>query len=86
MTNRSKCATKNRIVLHSGGNIRALVCPKPIEDSRQQIVEIFSDGWSVGSADFIPVPSLDPVRTITVEFLISEPEPYGVTWLELTRR
>ncbi|KAF7401247.1 hypothetical protein HZH68_007067 [Vespula germanica] len=86
MTNRSKCATKNRIVLHSGGNIRALVCPKPIEDSRQQIVEIFSDGWSVGSADFVPIPSLDPVRTITVEFLISEPEPYGVTWLELTRR
>ncbi|KAL2712623.1 hypothetical protein V1478_018146, partial [Vespula squamosa] len=86
MTNRSKCATKNRIVLHSGGNIRALVCPRPIEDSRQQIVEIFSDGWSVGSADFIPVPGLDPVRTITVEFLISEPEPYGVTWLELTRR
>ncbi|XP_035718354.1 uncharacterized protein LOC118440021 isoform X1 [Vespa mandarinia] len=86
MTNRIKCATKNRIVLHAGGNIRASVCPKPMEDSREQVVEIFSDGWSVGSANFIPVPGRDPVRTIAVEFLISEPEAYGVTWLELTRR
>lgn len=86
MTNRVKCATKNRIVLHSGGKVRASVCPKPMEDSREQVVEIFSDGWSVGSADFIPLPGRDPVRTIAVEFLITDPEPYGVTWLELTRR
>ncbi|KAI4504001.1 hypothetical protein M0802_000472 [Mischocyttarus mexicanus] len=86
MTNHSKCLTKNRIVFHSGGKLRASVCPQPVDDSRQQVVEIFSDGWSVGRSNFIPVPGRDPVRTIAVEFLITEPELYGVTWLELTRR
>ncbi|KAK2587829.1 hypothetical protein KPH14_003929 [Odynerus spinipes] len=86
MSNRTKCATKNRIVLHTGGTIHASVCPQPVDDSRTQVAEIFSDGWSTSYANLIPIPGRDPVRTIAVEFLISESESYSVTWLELTRR
>ncbi|KAG7198767.1 hypothetical protein KM043_001754 [Ampulex compressa] len=88
MSNRTKCATKNRIVLHTGGALHVSVCPKPPADSRHHVVEVFSDGWAVGSNAMILAPAQDPIRTVAVEFLIEEPDSdsYTVTWLELTRR
>lgn len=86
MSNTSKCATKNRIVVHTGGTIHVSVCPKPPAESRHHVVEVFSDGWAVSSNAMILVPGQDPVRTIAIEFIIKEPDTYTVTWLELTRR
>jgi len=86
MSNSTECATKNRIVVHTGGAIHVSVCPKPTVDSRHHVVEVFSDGWAVSSNAMILAPGQDPVRTIAVEFIVKEPASYTVTWLELTRR
>ncbi|KAL6443013.1 hypothetical protein ACFW04_002778 [Cataglyphis niger] len=86
MSNSTKCATKNRIVVHTGGAIHVSVCPKPPADSRHHVVEIFSDGWAVSSNAMILAPGQDPIRTIAVEFIVEEPATYTITWLELTRR
>ncbi|KAM0732709.1 hypothetical protein ACS0PU_000870 [Formica fusca] len=86
MSNNTKCATKNRIVVHTGGAIHVSVCPKPPADSRHHVVEIFSDGWAVSSNAMILAPGQDPIRTIAVEFIVEEPASYTITWLELTRR
>ena len=86
MTNFTKCATTNRIVLHTGGRLHVSVCPKPLINSRNQIVEVFSDGWAVTSrAEILPHDS-NPFKHIAVEFIIEEPTSYTVTWLELSRR
>ncbi|EFN82093.1 hypothetical protein EAI_11820 [Harpegnathos saltator] len=86
MSNKTKCATKNRIIVHTGGAIHVSVCPKPPADSRHHVVEVFSDGWAVSSNAMILAPGQDPIRTIAVEFIVKEPASYTVTWLELTRR
>ncbi|XP_044012328.1 uncharacterized protein LOC122855201 isoform X2 [Aphidius gifuensis] len=86
MNNNTKCLTSNRIVLHTGGIINVSVCPKPVVDSRHQIVEVFSEGWSASHRSMIVAPGYDPERTIAVEFIINEPDVYTVTWLEMTKR
>lgn len=86
MTNTSKCATRNRIVVHTGGAIHVSVCPKPPAEYRHHVVEVFSDGWAVSSSAMILAQGQDPVRTIAVEFIVKELDSYTVTWLELTRR
>ncbi|CAL7941517.1 unnamed protein product [Xylocopa violacea] len=86
MSNTSKCATENRIVVHTGGAIHVSVCPKPPAEYRHHVVEVFSDGWAVSSNAAILAPGEEPVRTIAIEFIIKEPDTYTVTWLELSRR
>ncbi|XP_051171873.1 uncharacterized protein LOC127288453 [Leptopilina boulardi] len=86
MTNITKCATNNRIVVHTGGNLHVSVCPKPLIDSKYHVVEIFSDGWAVSNNDVVNAPDQNPIKHIAVEFIIKEPDTYTVTWLELTRR
>ncbi|TGZ51593.1 Uncharacterized protein DBV15_11054 [Temnothorax longispinosus] len=86
VSNSTKCATKNRIIVHTGGAIHVSVCPKPPADSRHHVVEVFSDGWAVSSNAMILAPGQDPIRTIAIEFIVKEPASYTVTWLELTRR
>ena len=88
VTNRSRCETQNRIVVHTAGTLHAAVCPRPPDDARHSVVEVFSDGWTVGdgaAAMFVAAAS-DAARSIAVEFIIREDEEYPVTWLELTRR
>lgn len=86
VSNSTKCETKNRIIVHTGGAIHVSVCPKPPANSRHHVVEVFSDGWAVSSNAMILAPGQDPIRTIAVEFIVKEPASYTVTWLELTRR
>lgn len=88
MKENMKCLTSNRIILHTGGTLRAAVCPRPEFDSRHQMVEVFSKGWmSQSYKTMLLAPSFDPLRSIVVEFIINElDEPYTVTWLEMTRR
>ncbi|XP_036139984.1 uncharacterized protein LOC118644124 [Monomorium pharaonis] len=86
VSNNTKCDTKNRIIVHTGSAIHVSVCPKPTADSRHHVVEVFSDGWAVGSNAMILAPGQDPIRTIAVEFIVKEPASYTITWLELTRR
>lgn len=86
VSNNTKCATKNRIIVHTGGAIHVSVCPKPPTDSSHHVVEVFSDGWAISSNAMILAPGQDPIRTIAVEFIVKEPASYTVTWLELTRR
>lgn len=86
MKNSTKCLTSNRIVLYTGGTINVSVCPKPAVDSRHQIVEVFSEGWSASIKSMIIAPGHDPGRTVAVEFIINEPDVYTVTWLEMIKR
>jgi hypothetical protein len=89
-TNRTKCETKNRIVVHTAGKLQAAVCPQSSSEWHQDVVEVFSDGWTVsGNAMMVAAPQ-DAVRSIAVEYIINEDitsgAEYSVTWLELTRR
>lgn len=86
MANGTNCATNNRIVVHTGGALHVAVCPKPPTDLHHHVVEVFSDGWAVGSNAMILAPGKDPARTIAVEFIAKEADSYPVTWLELSRR
>ncbi|XP_046475908.1 uncharacterized protein [Neodiprion pinetum] len=86
VTNETNCATRNRVVVHTGGEIHVAVCPKPPPDFRHHVVEVFSDGWAVGSNAMILAPGSDPARSIAVEFIGDEIDSYTVTWLELSRR
>ncbi|XP_024945485.1 uncharacterized protein LOC107272534 isoform X2 [Cephus cinctus] len=85
-SNKTSCSTTNRVVIHTGGVIHASVCPKPPTDSRDHVVEVFSNGWAVSSDHVILAPAYDPIRTIVVEFINNEPDMHAVTWLELSRR
>ncbi|KAJ8683346.1 hypothetical protein QAD02_019138 [Eretmocerus hayati] len=88
--NRTKCETKNRIVLHSAGQLHSAVCPRPApEYTRRGVVELFSDGWTVNDKAMMVAANLDVARSIAVEYIIKEEDDeseYSVTWLELTRR
>lgn len=86
MKNGSSCGTSNRVVVHTGGAIHVSICPKPHIDFRHHVVEVFSDGWAVGSNAMILAPGQEPPRTIAVEFIGKEAGSYSVTWLELARR
>ncbi|XP_008558829.1 uncharacterized protein LOC103579250 [Microplitis demolitor] len=81
-----KCLTSNRIIVHTGGNVNVSVCPKPESDSRHNVVQVFSKGWSVEHKTMMLAPRFDPTRTIAVEFIMNEADSYSVTWLELTKR
>ncbi|XP_016842459.1 uncharacterized protein LOC100122993 [Nasonia vitripennis] len=88
-SNRTKCETKNRIVVHTAGELYASVCPRPGPDARHTVVEVFSDGWTVSDRAMMVAAGRDAARSIAVEYIIrqdEEEEEYGVTWLELTRR
>ncbi|XP_023290102.1 uncharacterized protein LOC105700757 [Orussus abietinus] len=84
--NGTECSTSNRVVVHTGGRIHVAVCPKPPADLRHHIVEVFSDGWALGSDATVLAPGDDPARTVAVELIAKEPDSYSITWLELTRR
>lgn len=86
VSNSTECATKNRIIVHTGGAIHVSVCPKPPAGLSHHVVEVFSNGWAVSSNAMILAPGQEPIRTIAVEFIVKEPASYTVTWLELTRR
>ncbi|XP_063975987.1 uncharacterized protein LOC135161918 [Diachasmimorpha longicaudata] len=87
MKNNTKCLTKNRVILHTGGTLNVAVCPRPESDSRHQVVGVFSKGWTTQNyATMLIAPSFDPMRSIAVEFIVNEPDIHTVTWLEMTRR
>ncbi|XP_023245577.1 uncharacterized protein LOC106637106 [Copidosoma floridanum] len=85
-SNRTKCGTKNRIVVHTAGELNVAVCPKPASADRYSTVEVFSDGWTVSDNDMMVAANRDISRSIAVEYIVKEEDEYVVTWLELTRR
>ncbi|XP_011496881.1 PREDICTED: uncharacterized protein LOC105361406 [Ceratosolen solmsi marchali] len=89
-TNRTKCDTKNRIVVHIAGKLHAAVCPRYSSGWHQSVVEVFSDGWTVSDNAMIVAAPRDAVRSIAIEYIINEDitdgDEYSITWLELTRR
>jgi hypothetical protein len=87
------CGTRNRIALHSGGSVHAVVCPQPPTSQRHHVVEVFSEGWVISGTKLVhhPVLSTDDQaaqqsRSVIVEFLAHEAGSYSLTWLELARR
>ncbi|KAK9889675.1 hypothetical protein WA026_007054 [Henosepilachna vigintioctopunctata] len=90
------CGTTNRIIVHTA-LYSALVCPYE-SNRRQSLVEVFSEGWTVGGSpqhavgqmtlDKIEIDRLgkDLSRTVIVEFVGKEVGSYSVMWLELARR
>ncbi|XP_044271339.1 uncharacterized protein LOC123015593 [Tribolium madens] len=91
-----RCGTSNRIKVHTA-LYSALICPYS-SSSRSNLVEVFSEGWSVGNVDGHSVGNiaLDKIeidrlgkelpRSIVVEFVGKEEGSYSVMWLELGRR
>lgn len=91
-----RCGTSNRIKVHTA-LYSALICPYT-STSRNNLVEVFSEGWSIGNVDGHSVGqmALDKIeidrlgnnlpRSIVVEFVGKEEGFYSVMWLELARR
>lgn len=92
MSNSTKCDTKNRVVVHAGGKIRASVCPREGDSSygsSGSYAEVFSDGWPIGPNTLIVPPDQETARSVAVEFIIQENiegATYALSWLELRRR
>lgn len=91
-----RCGTSNRIKVHTA-LYSALICPYS-SSSRNNLVEVFSEGWNVGKVDGHSIGNLalDKIeidrlgkelpRSIVVEFIGKEEASYSVMWLELGRR
>lgn len=91
-----RCGTSNRIIVHTA-LYSALICPYRTS-SRTNLVEVFSEGWSVGNSEGhgVGLMTLDKIeidrlgkdlpRSILVEFVGKEEGSYSVMWLELARR
>lgn len=94
MLSTGRCSTSNRIIIHSA-LYSTLICPHE-SISRDQMVEVFSDGWHIDSSRAVGQMTLDRIeidrlgkelpRTIVVEFHGKETASYSVQWLELSRR
>lgn len=88
------CGTSNRITVHTA-LYSAVICPYA-SSSREHLVEVFSEGWSIGSTrgtrplpvDKVEIDHLgnDLSRSIVVDFVGKEVGAYSVTWLELARK
>ncbi|XP_011559939.3 uncharacterized protein LOC105390349 [Plutella xylostella] len=93
---RHMCRTQNRIAVYAGGLAPIFICPDPFEHLDQDVVSVFSDGWSkevdeLARHVLAPAPSadrfdLDWPRALAVELFAIEPGSYFVSWLELSRR
>lgn len=90
------CMTHNRIAIYPGTLPPIVVCPSPVSQHRHSIVEVFSEGWTVGGNffDFAFTPSISAIdqlgqekaKSVAVEFIGRDTGSYTVTWLELTKR
>ncbi|XP_034840103.1 uncharacterized protein [Maniola hyperantus] len=90
------CRTPNRIAIYAGGLTPLFICPRPPEEQEDDVVEVFSEGWSkevdlLARHVLAPPPSadrfdLDWPRSLSVELLAFEHGSYYITWLELSRR
>ncbi|GBP31499.1 hypothetical protein EVAR_84609_1 [Eumeta japonica] len=93
---RHLCHTQNRIAVYAGGLTPVFVCPDPPEEKRQEVVEVFSEGWweetdPLARHVLAPTASsdqftLDRPRALAVELHAVEGGSYQVSWLELSRR
>ncbi|KAF5292275.1 hypothetical protein FQR65_LT11238 [Abscondita terminalis] len=91
----SRCGTSNRITVHTA-LYSAVICPYIMSSRRHNLVEVFSEGWSVSSVNGpnpLPVEKVEIdylgnelSKTIVVEFLGKETGTYSISWLELSRR
>lgn len=89
------CGTSNRILAHTA-LYTAIICPYGTSSRRYNLVEIFSEGWSISNKHGPKSLAVDKVeidylgkelkRSIAVEFVGKEPGTYSVMWLELARR
>lgn len=88
------CGTSNRIIAHTS-LYTAIVCPYT-SSSRTNLVEIFSEGWSVASTNghrnlAVEKVEIDQLgrelpRSIVLEFVGKEAGEYAVNWLEISKR
>ncbi|XP_026678920.1 uncharacterized protein LOC113467125 [Diaphorina citri] len=84
-----QCATPNRVSIHSGESLHTVVCPSPVYSQRHHIVEVFSEGWVMGSnapKGWLTTLAKNESRNIVIDFIPREHGVYSVSWLELTRR
>lgn len=89
------CGTSNRVLVHTS-LYTAIICPYSSASRRYNLVEIFSEGWSISSKHGYKSLAVDKVeidhlgkelmRSIAVEFVGKESGTYSVMWLELARR
>ncbi|XP_060528816.1 uncharacterized protein LOC132703517 [Cylas formicarius] len=91
-----RCYTSNRIIIHTA-LYSAIICPQETI-SRDQMVEVFSEGWKIqtSSPNTVGQMVLDRIeidrlgrelpRTIVAEFYGKETGTYPVMWLELSKR
>lgn len=80
--NNSECDTKNRVLVYAAGrtDVPHIICP--IIDDEDQMVELFSEGWSLFSYRSMQIKNS---RSFIVEFLQHEPGNFVVTWMEVSK-
>ncbi|XP_028030461.1 uncharacterized protein LOC114243244 [Bombyx mandarina] len=93
---RHLCRTQNRIAVYAGGLMPVYICPGSTEQDTEEVVEIFSEGWSKDVDELArhvlqPGPSPDRFdlefpRSLAVELIAVEAGNYFVSWLELSKR
>lgn len=89
------CGTHNRILVHTA-LYSAIICPYTSSSRYDNLVEVFSEGWTLSSLDgrtslpveYVNIDRLgkDVPRTVSVEFIGKESASYSVMWLEISRR
>lgn len=80
--NKTDCETKNRILVYSAGktNQPHVICPINIDPD--QLVELFSEGWSLFSYRHMQIKNS---RSFIIEFLQHEPGNFVVNWMEVSK-
>lgn len=76
------CSTKARFVFTNGEGLSITVCPAHENSLDNSFVEMFSSGWDSYN-DFKDV---QPIRSISVEYLDPDDQNYQFTWFEMVPR
>lgn len=76
------CSTKARFVFTNGEGLSITACPGHENSLDNSFVEMFSSGWDSYN-DFKDV---QPIRSISVEYLDPDDQNYQFTWFEMVPR
>lgn len=76
------CSTKARFVFTNGEGLSITVCPGHQNSLDNSFVEMFSSGWD----SFNDFKDVQPIRSISVEYLDPDDQNYQFTWFEMVPR
>lgn len=78
----SECLTKARFILTNGEGLSITICPSSKISAENSFVEIFSSGWE----SYNDFKDIQPIRSISIEYIDPDGQDYEFTWFEITPR